>query len=90
MTIAQKLKYCAQKALIQHQDQNGNWYDMEECDVTYVGDQYTFRIALWNTQGILHEMQFSILIPDVMQKTVEEIQEMILKTMKEQTTYKPR
>lgn len=50
MTIAQKLKYCAQKALIQYKDRLGSRYDMEECDVTYAGDIYTFRVAFWNTQ----------------------------------------
>lgn len=90
MTTAQKLKYCAQQALIQYHDRNGNWFDMEDCDVTYIADVYSFRLTFWNTQGILHEMQFGFTMPDVMKKTVEELRDIILLLMKTKTPYKPR
>lgn len=90
MTTAQKLKYCAQQALIQYQDKNGNYYNMEDCDITYSGSVYQFRITFWNTQGILHEMQFAFTMTNVMKKTVEELRDVILIHMKCQMPYKPR
>ena len=90
MTTTQKLKYCAQKALIQYQDQNGNWFDMEDCDITYSGSIYQFRITFWNTQGILHEMQFGFTMTNIKKRTVEEIRDIILIYMKTKTPYKPR
>lgn len=90
MTTTQKLKYCAQLALIQYQDKNGNYYDMEDCDITYSGSVYQFRITFWNTQGILHEIQFAFTMTNVMKKTVEELRDIILTYMKCQMPYKPR
>lgn len=90
MTTAQKLKYCAQQALIKYHDRNGNWFDMEDCDVTYIADVYRFRLTFWNTQGILHEMQFGFMMPDIMKKTVEEIRDAILIEMNDRIPYKPR
>lgn len=90
MTTAQKLKYCAQKALIQYQDKNENYYDMEDCDITYSGSVYQFRITFWNTQGILHEMQFAFTMTDVKKRTEEEVRDVILIHMKCQMPYKPR